>query len=147
VLEEGTHLKSALPYIYSDSTLVNKYGVAGKISFHGWFDIIDPLESTVLSTFKLETTVAGDTVLAESNLQAVFPAVITDTTNHRTYYFSGDFATNDVPFFYARIHRSDKFKGFFYSEKPEDHRRFFWLYYKPLVKGILTEYYDEIKGK
>jgi hypothetical protein len=145
VLEEGTHLKSAIPFIHSDSSLVSRYGIADKVSFHGWFDVIDPLQTNVLSTFNLETTTAGDTVLAEVNLSGVFPAVITDTANHRNYYFSGDFATNDVPFFYARIHRSDKFKGFFYSEKPEDHRRFFWLYYKPLMKGILTDYYNEVK--
>ncbi|MBA4323101.1 MAG: hypothetical protein C0408_09825, partial [Odoribacter sp.] len=147
VLEEGTHLKSALPFITTDSTYRKKYGIPEKVSFHGWFDVIEPLNSNVISTFNLETTPVGDTLLFENFLSKEFPAVITDTSNQRTYYFSGDFATNIVPFWISRFKGIEKLKGILYTEKPEDSRRFFWLYYRPLINGIFGDYYKSMNEK
>lgn len=141
VLEEGTHLKSALPFISTDSVYRAKYGIPEKVEFQGWFDVIDPLKSKVISTFNLETTPVGDTLLFENFLSKEFPAVITDTTNQRTYYFSGDFATNNVPYWISRFKGIDKLKGILYTDKPEDSRKFFWLYYRPLITGIFSDYY------
>jgi hypothetical protein len=145
VLEEGTHLKSGLPFITTDSVYRAKYGIPEKVEFQGWFDVIDPLKTNVISTFNLETTAAGDTLLFENFLTGQFPAVITDTTNHRTYYFAGDFATSQVPFWISRFKGIDKLKGIFYSDKNDDPRRFFWVYYRPLINGILSDYYKEMK--
>jgi hypothetical protein len=41
----------------------------------------------------------------------------------------------------------DKMKGLLYSKKPDDTRRFFWLYYKPLIEGIFGDYYDTMTAK
>jgi hypothetical protein len=41
----------------------------------------------------------------------------------------------------------DKLKSFFYSESPEDPRRFFWLYYKPLVRTIFDDYYASMNNE
>jgi hypothetical protein len=147
VLEEGTHLKSALPLISTDSVYRAMYGISENVGFEGWFDVIDPLKNKVISTFNLETTPAGDTLLNENFLSKQFPAVITDTLNQRTYYFSGDFATNKVPYWTVRFSGVDKLKGILYSDKPNDGRRFFWLYYKPLINGIFTDYYNSLKAK
>jgi hypothetical protein len=147
VLEEGTHLKSALPYILTDSVYCAKYGITDKVEFQGWFDVIDPLRSKVVSTFNLETTPLGDSLLFGSFLQNQFPAVTTDTINQRSYFFSGDFATNNVPYWISRFKGIEKLKGILYSEKPGDSRRFFWLYYKPLITGIFDEYYKSLKTK
>ena len=147
VLEEGTHLKSALPFITTDSVYRKRYGIADKVVFDGWFDVIDPLKSKVISRFNLETTAAGDTLLFENFLSKEFPAVITDTLNQRTYYFSGDFATNNIPYWISRFKGIEKLKGIFYSDKPEDPRRFFWFYYKPLVNGIFSDYYKSMSAK
>jgi hypothetical protein len=132
VLEEGTHLNSALPLI---------------TTFQGWIDIVDPLKSKVISKFNIETNAIGDSLLFENFLTNKFPAVVTDTLNQRTYYFAGDFANNKVASWTARFKGIDKLKGIMYSDKPEDPRRFFWRYYKPLVNGILTDYYKAIKTK
>ena len=147
VLEEGTHLKSALPRISTDSTYRARYGITDNVAYEGWFDVIDPLKSKVISTFNLETTATGDTLLFENFLSKQFPAVITDTLNQRTFYFSGDFATNNVPYWTARFRGVDKLKGIFYSEKQNDERRFFWLYYRPLILGIFSDYYGSLKAK
>ena len=146
VLEEGTHLKSSLPTIVSDETACKNYNLISPVAFDQWFDIIDPLQNNIISRFRLETTAQGDTLLAGSFISNEFPAVIQDQA-HRTYYFSGDFAHMDIPVWSSRFMGVHKLKGILYSDKPEDMRRFFWLYYRPLVNGIFTEYYESISKK
>ena len=145
VLEEGIHLKNSLPQIITDESSAKKYGVLSKVSFDQWFDIIDPLQNKVISKFKIETTPEGDTLLSSNGLMSEFPAVIQEPVAQRIYYFSGDFATYDIPFWTARLKGVDKLKVIFYSDKPEDTRRFFWLYYKPLINGIFSDYYASLK--
>jgi hypothetical protein len=147
VLEEGVHLKNAIPFISTDSAYSKRYGLPEKVAFNGWFDVIDPLKSKVIASYNLETTAAGDTLLFENMLASTFPAVITDTLNQRNYYFCGDFAANKIDFWTARFKGLGGIKGIHYSEKENDTRRFFWLFYKPLVNGILTDYYNATKTK
>jgi hypothetical protein len=82
--------------------------------------------------------------LAGKSLLSQFPAVIQDSVSQRVYYFSGDFANSNVPYWTSRFKGVGKLKGILYSDKPEDGRRFFWLYYKPLINSIFTEYYDSL---
>jgi hypothetical protein len=147
VLEEGVHLKNAMPQIITDAEYTQKYGVAEAVPFDQWFDIIDPLQNTVISDYKIETTAVGDTLLSVYNLTNMFPAVTQESVTKTVFYFSGDFASSDVPYWISRFKGVEKLKGILYSEKPEDPRRFFWLYYRPLVNGIFTEYYDSKKTK
>jgi hypothetical protein len=147
VLEEGTHLKNAVPLITTDSAYAAKHKLGNNVPFGNWFDVIDPLSSKVISNFNLETTTVGDTILFQNFLSKVFPAVITDTTNQRTYYFAGDFATNKVPFWISRFKGIESLKGIFYTDKPDDTRRFFWLYYRQLINGIFGDYYKTMSAK
>ena len=147
VLEEGTHLKNPFPYIVTDNSNCEKYGIPSSVAFENWFDIIDPLESEVISSFHLETTAMGDTLLSSNLLSNQFPAVTMEPVDKRTFYFSGDFATNKVSFCTSRIKGFDKLKGILYSDKPDDPRRFFWLYYKPLINTIFTDYYNSLNSR
>jgi hypothetical protein len=147
VLEEGTHLKTGFPVITTDSTYRARYGLKENVGFHGWFDVIDPRKTKVISNFNLETTALGDTLLYENFLTKQFPAVITDTTNQRTFYFAGDFATNNVPMWTARFKGVEKLRGILNSDKPDDGSNFFWDYYKPLINGIFSDYYNTLKTK
>jgi hypothetical protein len=147
VLEEGTHIKNAIPYILTDCVFSNKYGLDEKVGFNGWFDVIDPLNNKVISTYNIETTSIGDTLLFENYLSNQFPAVITEAAKQRTWYFCGDFAANNVDNCTSRFLGYNKLKGVLYSEKEDDMRRFFWLFYRPLVNGIFTDYYNSVKTK
>lgn len=147
VLEEGKDLKSAMPHIVTDAENCSRYGIPPSVAFDKWFDIIDPMQSNVISTFKIETTSEGDTLLGARMLGASFPAVVQEPVNQRVYYFAGDFATNDIWYPSSRIKGFDRFKMLLYSDKPDDTRRFFWLYYKPLVNKIFTDYYNSLKGQ
>jgi len=147
VLEEGIQLKSALPKITTDSLYRAKYGIKNNIAFQGWIDIIDPLKTNVISTYNIETTPAGDSLLFENFLTNKFPAVITDTKNQRTFYFAGDFANNKISYRTSRFKGIEKLKGILYTDKPDDPRNFFWCYYKPLLNGIFSDYYKAIIPK
>ena len=144
VLEEGTHLNNALPVIVTDQEYCTRYGVPPTVTFGNWFDIIEPLDNEVVSKFRIETNTVGDTLLYNNMLDNEFPAVVMDPAGQRTFYFSGDFATNPVWYWTARFVGINKLKGLLYSDKPNDTRRFFWLYYRPLVKEIFTEYYRSL---
>jgi hypothetical protein len=147
VLEEGVHLKNAMPHILTDSAYTRKYGVPSSVAFDKWFDIIDPLKNNVVSKFNIETTALGDTLLLNNGLSNEFPAVVQEPVTQRIYYFSGDFANANIPVWTSRFKGVDKLKGLLYSDKPDDTRRFFWLYYKPLIKGIFTDYYNSMAKK
>jgi hypothetical protein len=147
VLEEGTHLNDAMPYIITETANCEKYGVPTSVAFDKWFDIIDPMQSNVISKFNLETTSLGDTLLKGKMLASSFPAVVQEPVNQRIYYFSGDFANNKVNFCSSRLKGFSGIKGLSYSDKPKDTRRFFWLYYKPLVNTIFSDYYSTLKSK
>ncbi|MBK8883716.1 MAG: hypothetical protein IPN67_15450 [Bacteroidales bacterium] len=147
VLEQGVQLKNAMPHIITESSTGSKFGLPSSVAFDKWFDIIDPLDNNVISTFDIETTALGDTLLANNDLTRRFPAVVQDSISHRIYYFSGDFATNNVPYWTAKFFGVNKLKGILYTEKPDDPRAFFWLYYRPLMNSILTEYCNSMKSK
>jgi hypothetical protein len=147
VLEQGTHLTDPMPHIITDSLNGNKWSLPPSVAFDQNFDIIDPNGSNVLSKFRLQTNAAGDTLLANYFLSNEFPAVTQDSETQRTYYFSGDFAHIDIPFWTARFKGVDKISGIFYSRKTDDSRRFFWHYYRPLMNGILTDYYKTLNNK
>jgi hypothetical protein len=147
VLEEGTHIKNSLPSIITDSAYCAKYNLPASISFQQWFDIIDPMENNVISKFRIETTSLGDSILKDNNLTNEFPAVIQDPVSQSTFYFSGDFANSKIPYWSSRLKGVDKLKGIIYSKNPNDPRKFFWLYYRPLIKGILYDYYNTLSAK
>jgi hypothetical protein len=147
VLELGTQLKSGLPYIITDSANCAKYNVPSSVAFDHWFDIIDPMENNVISNFRIETTALGDSLLGEFGLTNTFPAAIQDPKQMRTYYFSGDFTDTSIPVWTSRFVGVEKLKFILYSSKPDDTRRFFWLYYKPLIKQIFNDYYTSLEKK
>jgi hypothetical protein len=147
VLEVGTQLSSALPRIITDDATSQKLGVIPSVAFDQWFDIIDPLQNQVISKFKIDATPLGDTLLSNNGLLNEFPAVVKDPVSQRIYYFSGDFATSDVPFWISRFKGVEKLKGILYSDRSDDTRRFFWLYYKPLINSIFSDYYTSLNKK
>lgn len=146
VMEEGTHLLNALPQVVTNEENAARLGVAPEVPFTEWFEVIDPYETEVISTFKLNTTEFGDSLLGLHFLSNELPAVVVDKANRRNYYFAGDFATNDVRYYSSYFGDHSLIKKSFYSEKDvNDPKRFFWLYYRPLINSIFTEYYNTLK--
>ncbi|MBE0676550.1 MAG: hypothetical protein IH591_17985 [Bacteroidales bacterium] len=146
VLEMGESLTSPMPMVITGEENAAKYGVAVSVPFDKWFEVIEPRDSEVISSFQINATAAGDSLLAQNFLPDNFPAVIVNPGNHRSFYFAGDFATNDVPIGTSYLSKHWILRKTHFSEKDEnDPKRFFWLYYKPLITSIFTDYYNTIK--
>ncbi|MFO7574525.1 MAG: hypothetical protein R6W67_05160 [Bacteroidales bacterium] len=145
VLEEGKHLVNPLPMVKTDEEEAARLGVADCVPFTQWFEVIDSRETDVISNFQIHTNAAGDSLLAQNFLSDVFPAVIVDPEKHRSYYFAGDFATNDIKYSSSFLSKHGLMKKIYYSENDQnDPRRFFWLYYKPLITSIFADYYKSL---
>jgi hypothetical protein len=144
VLAEGAHVESAVPKIVTGPDAVEKYGVNPSVAFDNWFDVVDPVACKVLASYQISTTEQGDSLLMNYNLSNSFPAVVQDNVSPNVYYFAGNFAYNTKPFWTARFNGMDKVKRFLYSDKPDDPRRFFWLFYKPLLNTIFSDYYGSL---
>jgi hypothetical protein len=144
VLEQDNTLNSSMPFIYTDQVYKDKWGLSDQIAFDQWFEVIAPLSNRVISNFKIETNAAGDSLLNQFAISSTFPAVVQDPINERTYYFTGDFTYYDVNIFTAMFNQMSLFNKFRYSKDANDTRRFFWLYYKPLIEGIFQDYYNSI---
>lgn len=147
VLEEGTHLSGSMPHIMSDTATCAKFGVVSDVAFDNWFDIILPKSCNVISSYHLPTNAQGDSLLTDYNIPNVFPAVTQEATTPTVYYFAGNFAYSDKPQWTAKFSGIEMLKSFFYSEKSDDPRRFFWLYYKPLVSSIFDDYYQSLTSQ
>ncbi len=146
VLEDEKHLVNPLPMVKTAEEDIERLGVADCVPFTQWFEVIDSRENDIISYFQIHTNAAGDSLLAQNFLSDVFPAVIADPEKHRNYYFAGDFATNDVNYSSSYLSKHGLLKKSYYSENDQnDPRRFFWLYYKPLITSIFTEYYNTLK--
>lgn len=143
VLEEGTHLENAMPFIMNDDDVAEKYNLVVQVAFDKPFDIVDPMDNEVLSSFKLMTTEEGELLLDKHFLVSEFPAVITNPGDVRSVYFCGDFATSKLPPWTACFGDMNLIKGLLYKgEDVNDTRRFFWQYYRPLITGMLNDYIE-----
>lgn len=113
-------------------------GESGQLSYHYWFDIIEPEDSvSVLAEYELSLSESGREKLANESIPLDFPAVIQNRTGlYTTYYFAGDYADYPgMPPFHQVAGWTGIMKRF--SLGLED--RFFWRGYVPLMKEILAE--------
>ncbi|MCH7657954.1 MAG: hypothetical protein IIB05_06500 [Bacteroidetes bacterium] len=147
VLENETHLDFDVPYIYSDKTVQEEYGLPYKVNYPYWFNIIEPGENRVLSEFKIHANYVGDSILDANLIPDVFPAVIMQPEKMHYFYFAGDFANNVVNYSTTYFKGIEKIDKYFYNDVPSDKRKFYWKYYKPLVTTIFNNYYLELKEK
>ncbi|NOY36096.1 MAG: hypothetical protein GXO83_00805 [Chlorobi bacterium] len=147
VLESGTHLDFDMPYIYTSKYGREKYGLPHRIAFPYWFEVLEPGNNRVVSTFKIHTNTVGDSVLDAHFLPNEFPAVIESTGDAPYYYFAGDFANNPehmrTSYFYHVEKLNNMIKPPFLSKR----RHFFWHFYYPLMTNILDQYYYDTMEK
>ncbi|WP_150451959.1 hypothetical protein [Arenibacter lacus] len=143
ILEEGTHVDNALPFIYATPEAQEKWLLPAKTKYPFWFDVMIPnLEvNTVDASFKLGLLPAGKEELAKYQIPESFPAVTRHLgDDYRFFYFSGDFSDNPLRFNSSYFKGVGFFKGFFYDDRnPLERGSFFWNFYNPLISQILSK--------
>lgn len=145
VLENGTHLNKELPYIYSSAEGVEHYGMAEKIKYSFWFDIIktDSSFNHVISRFEIDANKKGREELQRAGIPTIFPAITVHINkDYRFFYFSADFCDNPITITSSYFKGIRYFKWFMYNKRdPQERKSFFWSVYRPLITTILKDYY------
>lgn len=143
VLSYEKDTKRKMPAIISPLTSQQNYNIPEVSSYPYWIDIVlVSRDFDVVSYYDLSPTDEGLEKLRSMGLPRYFPAVVTRKIgeNGKLYYFSGDFADNPVQdsshkfFGIARL-----WKMFLGAEDLSNRNSFFWNYYFPLLKEILSE--------
>lgn len=147
ILEEQTHLQNPVPHILTTPGTQKAFGLPARMKYSFWFDVVRPDTSVneVAAAFELEVNQTGKQLLAKHGVPSTFPAVMQHVDkDYQFYYFCADFCDNPVSLS-SSYFRGIPFFGFlFYDEAdPMERKSFFWKYYRPLLTGILTRYYDE----
>lgn len=149
ILENETHLRKELPYLYSSEEGQHHYGLPKKISYSFWFDIIQPDTSFnhVLATLFIDVNERGKKELNKFKLPSVFPAITAHINrDYRFFYFSADFADNPVTLTSSYFKGTPYFNWLLYNNRePLERKAFFWKIYQPLVTTILNDYYKTLK--
>lgn len=146
ILEEGQHLKNALPYIFVTPNAQERLNLPEKMKYSFWFDVMIPnlYVNQVEASFKFSLTELGKNELVKNNIPQTFPAVMSHVgDDYRFYYFSGDFSDNPIGINSSYFKGVGFFKGIFYDDRnPSERSSFFWEFYRPLLNKILE---DELK--
>jgi len=146
ILELGKHLSQAIPKIVTGD---NSYGLPHILHYPFWFDVTvtDTAVNKVLASFVLDLTDSGKKELIQNNIPISFPAVQMHNDGQYVFaYFSGDFSDNPIKFTSSYFKGIGLFSFSFYNHFDKaDRAGFFWRYYRPLLSGILQDYYKSIK--
>jgi hypothetical protein len=143
ILEKDTHLNTDIPFIYTDIKNAKHYHLPEKIKYPFWFDVMEVNPSfEVISSYRLDTNTAGDSLLALGQIPKIFPAAVNYKNGYNFYYFCGDFADNSISYASSRFRFIQVFSTFSYSSSPNERSSFFWKYYRPLLQQILNEEYE-----
>jgi hypothetical protein len=150
ILEEGSELTTALPFIQANNFAQKKYGLPAQTAYPYWFDVMqfDSLLNKPIAEFNLKLSTAGKQILKKHNLPSRFPAILMHkNSDYQFYYFSGNFCDNPISM------NSSYFKGigvlnrlFYHSENVNNRRIFFWRFYRPLMTEITSDYYYSLKN-
>lgn len=147
VLENKTHLNTALPILKPTPAGMTKFDLPEKICFSYWFDIMvpDTTVNKVLAQFTIPANEKGRTELEQNGIPTVFPAIQAHIGNdYQFYYFSADFCDNPITMTTSYFKGVSAFK-FLYCNKFDVTQRgsFFWNFYKPIITTILRDYWKQ----
>lgn len=150
IFEDESELNYKLPEIITSSTNQRRFGVPEKLKYSYWFDIMRiKRTNNAVSVFHISCNAKGDSMLKAMDIPNPFPAVIEHyDKDYKFYYFCGDFSDNPIELVLSKLYGITNFRWIFYSKNDVAEREsFFWLYYQPLVKNILNNYYNELHKK
>lgn len=138
-------ITSFIPSLTSSADAVTQFKLPKQeIGYSGWFEFVTANQNAqVLASFTLNTTSAGNEHLAKIGLSANFPAVVQASANEPTFYFTGDFAHNQVCGLGAKL-KGGKCLNL---AGTREQKVFFRKFYYPLIKNIINEYSSKESAK
>lgn len=139
LLYKGQQLKSTTINVISTEEAVRTFKVDPVVPYGRWFEIIKvPADFKVYSTYLLDLTPEGISLLQSNGIPAVFPAMVSSAQNGTIYYFAGDFAHTPSYLFTSYLWGSSTINRLLsYALRPSGYK-FFNNYYQPLITSILS---------
>ena len=109
--------------------------VQDSISYHYWFDIVEPSSSEeVIADYTLDLSENAEKKLDKEGIPLTFPAVI---HHNNTYYFAGDYADRESKFNFYQYMGIPGVNRLLLSGDNESLDAFYWKMYEPMMKTIL----------
>ncbi len=149
ILEDSADLDIIVPFIYTTEYGQKKFNLPDSIHYPFWFDITFPSNDSnlVVSSFKIHSNSRGDSILNYWNIPNRFPAVMEHSGPSPYYYFGADFCDNPISMFPAFFAGTGWINFLFWDNEYLRRIKFFWKFYRPLMRKIMKDYYKEIKQK
>jgi hypothetical protein len=146
ILEIDRDLLVEIPYIYTSKYGQKEFNLIDKVHYPFWFDISVPSNDSnlIISSFRIEPNARGDSILKTHHIPRTFPALMKSTGPSPYFYFGADFSDNPLIFRSAYFAGSGVVDFLFYDQTLLRREKFFYTYYRPLLKKILRDYYKEI---
>lgn len=146
ILENKTHLDTEIPYIYTNLDDCLTFHIPSAMKYPFWFDIISA-DSTMheISKYEIGTNLRGDSLLNKWNIPREFPALVKPRESNLYYYMAGDFSDNPIDMKSSYFRYVDFFSFITLTQEKIERNSFFWNYYRPLIKNILTEYQKTVE--
>jgi hypothetical protein len=147
ILEDSTHLIIDLPFILTERPFVKEYGIAKKMKYPFWFDIVKADTAlTIASTYELYPNVNGAALLQKWGIPERFPALVV-SEDKLYYYLAGDFSDNPINYWSSYLIGVHCFSWLGNKNYKTERRSFFWRYYRPLLKKIIRNNVEYVKSE
>lgn len=145
VFPEATHLKDVMLTIKSSTELQEEVDVPAQAPYGFWFDVMRAGATTkTMATYTINVNALGKKLLDSIQVPTVIPAVLKPRNYPLVWYFCGDWADNNVPYPTTWFAGSQWLRFLYYPWPEETHRgHFFWKYYRPLIRGIMDNYWQQ----
>lgn len=116
----------------------DSYNLPELTKYNFWFDITSDLgDNELISTYTINTSPKGDSVLNNCGIKKSFPAVFR-SQDSSFHYLAGDFSDHTLDNFTRYFRGVYVFNSLFVDKFDKSARNyFFWEYYRPLIESIL----------
>lgn len=141
VILPESELVHPVPILETEERLADELGLDAFIRYPFWFEICTGDTSVrTLSQYRIYTQPSGAAKMRALGIPQSFPAVLAKP-DWRTLYLAGDFTDNPVGMTTSYFKGVDWISSLLYDNRnPEDRRKFFWQWYRPFMKRILSGY-------
>lgn len=146
ILEMDTHLNDEIPRIRTGEYGQKKFKLPEEIHYPFWFDISYPLNDSnlIVSSFQIDPNFVGDSILRANGIPTRWPATMESTGPSPYFYFGADFSDNPINSRSAYFAGSGWMDFLFYDDALLRRTKFFYTYYRPMLKKILKDYYQQL---
>lgn len=143
ILEQNTDFNSQnLLKIFINENYKNEFGECGNCNFYNWFELIEPNYGVEnIAEFEFDLNATGMEKIREVSKTPRFCAIARHQEEGYApvYFFSGDFSDYVSGNRYGNFLFANRLFKFLSYDRQGDISNFFWRFYNPLIRKILSD--------